>query len=341
MDFIDIIPLHLRNSVQIALKNTFGTTSINDFSLLTGGLSTAMTYKVGVKKKLYVIKLALSNINERTVSNANLSLSAAAGIAPPVYYLNNDPGISICEYIDTQPIRKIFETSELIVKLATTVKKIHNLKAGNGGQSLFDTVDDLIADFKRSPILSGPLIEECFEKYRVLKKHLKLPESDSVFSHNDLNPNNVLCDEKQIWIVDWDTAGMNDRYIDLANLANFFIHTEEQEKAYLNIYFDGNVDKQKHARFFTMRQVCRMVYALLMFKLAKHHKPVDFAHDQKVDGISLEFFFNLIEKGEISLATYEGQLMYGKALLNTALDQIRSHRWETSLAQFMNSSNYA
>jgi hypothetical protein len=83
-----------------------------------------------------------------------------------------------------------------------------------------------------------------------------------------------------------------------------------------------------------MRQVCRIVYAMLMFKLAGQQKPVNHIHNQEIDGIDIVGFFALMGKGELSLATYEGQLMYGKALLNTAVHQMRSDRWQASLAQF-------
>ncbi len=37
--------------------------------------------------------------------------------------------------------------------------------------------------------------------------------------HNDLLAANFIRGEKQLWIVDWEYAGMGDRYFDLANFA--------------------------------------------------------------------------------------------------------------------------
>lgn len=326
----DIIPLERIVAVEDALIQTFGTTEVTATSVLAGGLSAAQTFKFTLNNRAYVLKLSPPGFD-----TSNLSLAAAAGIAPPLHYHDIRIGIYISDHIINQPLRSAIPPDKLIPELATKVKTIHAIPSGTNGTPLFETVDTMINQFKQSVIMAGPVFDECFANYEELKNKLSLGEADKVFSHNDLNPNNILCDVEQIWIIDWDTAHLNDRYIDLANLANFFVHTEEQEQVYLDTYFDGNIDEYKKARFFTMRQVCRIVYAMLMFQLAARHKPADHQHDQQMEGVDLNGFFILMGKGEISLATYDGQLMYGKALLNTAVHQMRSDRWQYSLNQFI------
>ena len=41
------------------------------------------------------------------------------------------------------------------------------------------------------------------------------------FSHNDLAPGNVLWDGSLVWIVDWEAAGLEHPYVDLATFSNF------------------------------------------------------------------------------------------------------------------------
>ncbi|SEO13888.1 Thiamine kinase [Mucilaginibacter gossypiicola] len=329
MKFSTLFPPHRKDAVEAALLDAFGTTAIDNMTTLAGGLSSAHTYQLTVDGQVYVLKLSPPNL-----SATNLSLAADANIAPALHYRDTVTGVSISDYIENQPIRAVFTPDKLISEIAAIVKAIHLIPSGVDGAPLFETVDSLIGQFKQSRILSGPVFDECFTNYAILKSCVVLTDSDRVFSHNDLNPNNILCDGKRIWVIDWDAAHLNDRYIDLANLANFFVHTEEQEHLFLSTYFDGDVDEYKKARFFTMRQVCRIVYAMLMFQLAAQHKPANYKHDQKMEGIDLQLFFVLMGKGEISLANYDGQLMYGKALLNTAVDQMRSVGWASSLAQF-------
>ena len=42
-----------------------------------------------------------------------------------------------------------------------------------------------------------------------------------MLSHNDVNPGNLLYDEGRLLLVDWDAAGLNDPYFDLATIALF------------------------------------------------------------------------------------------------------------------------
>lgn len=99
-----------------------------------------------------------------------------------------------------------------------------------------------------------------------------------VSSHNDLNPNNILFDGKKIWVIDWEAAFQNDRYVDLAIVAKTFVHNQEDEAIFLQTYFGEQLDEYKRARFFLMQQICRMYYAMIMLKLAAAQKPADHLH---------------------------------------------------------------
>ena len=328
-----LVPTSRIAAVEAALVAAFGTSAVTDLSLLAGGLSTSPVYKIVVDNKSYVLKLNAPATNT-TLANP-LALAAAAGIAPPLYYQDLATGISISGFVDNKPIRAALEPGKLIAGLAAIIKAIHSVPCEVEGDDLLETVDAMIDKFRQSKILSGAVPDECFEHYEKIRERYPWKDTNKVFSHNDLNPSNIVYDGERIWIIDWDVAFLNDRYIDLANVANFFAHTGEQENILLNAYFDNAVDEYKKARFFIMRQVCRIIYAMLMFQLAAQGKPADYLHNQEMEGISLREFGALMGAGKLSLAAYEGQLMFGKALLNEALHQMRSPRFESALAQLV------
>ncbi|MGY0036522.1 phosphotransferase family protein [Pedobacter sp. NJ-S-72] len=168
-----------------------------------------------------------------------------------------------------------------------------------------------------------------------MRKHYPWNDEDRVSSHNDLNPNNMVFDGEKIWIIDWDAAFKNDRYVDLAITANFHISVEEQEHVFLDSYFGSDLNDYNRARFFIMRQICRLVYAMLMFKLAATSKPTDMVHDPDMQKANLKDIKSQLGSGEVSLAAYQGQLLFGKALMNEALSNMRSRRFELSVAQLV------
>ncbi|MCF6403735.1 phosphotransferase [Chitinophaga filiformis] len=321
------IPAPLTAAVEAALEQTFGTSSVSDISLLAGGLSATPVFKIIVNDQSYVLKL-----DSTTSFPANLKLAADAGIAPAVHYHNTTNGISISGFINSTPVRTVFGPDRLPQALAATIKAIHKVPYQADGNDLRGTIDGMIAGFRKNNILSGPVFDECFSNYDTIRSKYPWNDQEQVFSHNDLNPSNVLCDGERIWIIDWSVSSLNDRYIDLANAANFFVHGEEQEKVFLNTYFDGAVDDYKVARFYIMRQVGRIIYSMLMLQLAAQGKPKDYAHNQDMEGITLKEFYPQMGAGKISLATYEGQFMYGKALLNEAVQQMRTPRFVAALA---------
>ena len=84
-----------------------------------------------------------------------------------------------------------------------------------------------------------------------------------VSSHNDLfKPDNILFDGSRVWLVDWEAAFLNDRYADLAVVANLVATNETEERIYLQEYFGQPADAYQLARLFLMKQITHMFYAM-------------------------------------------------------------------------------
>ncbi|NLU93295.1 phosphotransferase [Chitinophaga sp. Ak27] len=330
LNYSNIFPADRVPAVTTALENAFGRAVISEAILLTGGLSAASVYKIIADNRPYVMKLDIPHAYTSADPFEKIARASAAGIAPPLHYKNEEAGIIISEFIENKPIRSFFSGEALAVKLAEAVKKIHMIPYAVPGGNLQETMDHLLAGFRRNNILSGPVPDECLRRYEEIKASYPWHDTDKVFSHNDLNPSNILCDGTAIWIIDWDTAFVNDRYLDLASVANFFIHGPEQEAAFLKTYF-GEVNDYHISRFYVMRQISRIIYAVMMLQLAAQAKPADYAHDQQMEGVFLKDVGPLLGSGALSLATYEGQLMYGKALMNEAVQQMCTVRFEDAL----------
>lgn len=95
-----------------------------------------------------------------------------------------------------------------------------------------------------------------------------------VSCHNDSKPEKLIFDGHRVWLVDWEAAFVNDRYFDLAIIANFVVTSDAEEQAYLHEYF-GQPPVEYLARFFLMRQVMHMLCATFFLLLGSAGKPVD------------------------------------------------------------------
>ena len=76
------------------------------------------------------------------------------------------------------------------------------------------------------------------------RRPLTGPEHVPVSCHNDLLTANFVRDGARVCIVDWEYAGMNDRYFDLGNLSVNNGFEAEDDRALLELYFDEPVTER-------------------------------------------------------------------------------------------------
>jgi thiamine kinase-like enzyme len=79
------------------------------------------------------------------------------------------------------------------------------------------------------------------------------PEHEPVPCHNDLLTANFIWDGERVWIVDWEYAGMGDRFFDLANLSVNNGFGEDEDRRLLEAYFGTADDARRFACLRLMR----------------------------------------------------------------------------------------
>ncbi len=71
-------------------------------------------------------------------------------------------------------------------------------------------------------------------------------QKDYVLCHHDLNPKNFIFSH-QVKLIDWEYAGLNDRYFDLASIIVEFDLNKKNENTFLRSYFKNpyKIDRKK------------------------------------------------------------------------------------------------
>jgi aminoglycoside phosphotransferase (APT) family kinase protein len=250
---------------------------------------------------------------------------AEKGIAPRVFYASVEERVSITDFVEARPL----SAEEALVRLPGTLRTLHALplfpKAKAG--SYFDIVEGFIGRLAKS--LPESESKELFELYsRVANVYPRHDESDWVSSHNDLKPENILFDGDRVWLVDWEAAFLNDRYVDLAVVANFAVNSEADEQAYLQRYFGESAGEYRLARFFLMRQVAHIFYAMVFLSLAA---AAGKAIDTRVEAPDFRGFHRRMLAGEVSLADAEAKLQYGLVHLKQIQENMGTRRFKDAL----------
>ncbi len=323
-----MVPEEKKPAVERALRESFGVTSFEDIRKLTTGLSSALVLRIVVRGRPYLLRVITrtDQMSDPTRQFACMKSGAEAGLAPRVWYANVEDRISITDFIEARP----FSTAEARVRLPTTLRALHALppfpKMTNYPHYV-DAMDAFVQKFQAAKILPESETQELFELHARAASIYPRHDSDLVSCHNDLKPENILFDGDRVWLVDWEAAFLNDRYADLAMVANFIVTNDGEEKAFLRAYFGEEVSEYTLARFYLMRQVSHLGYVAIFLLLGSSGKPIE----PHAAVPAFRDFHNRIWAGEVDLDSAEAKLQYGRVHMNQALHEMRAARFDDSL----------
>jgi len=189
-------------------------------------------------------------------------LAAGAGIAPPVATMLEDPPCLVTVFVEGAGM----ETEDLrdpamIGEVARSLRAIHEL--ADPIPIGFDSFR-LVETFAETARGRGGQVPDAYEQAHrhaeAIEAVLSGPEHEPVPCHNDLLAANFIRGPDRLWIVDWEYAGMGDRYFDLANFAVNNELDEADQRALLDAYFGPeDEDSPEFARRLATLQLMRLM----------------------------------------------------------------------------------
>jgi|SRR6185437_13667421 len=322
-----MIPENKKTAVKKALQAAFGVNEFETIQQLMKGLSGAMVFKIILHEKPYLLRVITRTDAMAGTSHyfGCMQTAADAGIAPKIYYLNNDDRISITDFIAEQP----FAAPEARDKMADSIRHLHALPKFPYRINYIDAADNFLHKFKDSEILPESETKDIFESYaKIVNVYPRNDEKNLVSCHNDLKPDNIIFDGNKPWIVDWEAAFLNDRYVDLASMANFVVKSDKDEADFLEKYFGKVADEYQQARFFLMSQIVHIFCFTLCTLSGAAGEKVSMKKQGK---ISFREFHDSLWNCTISLAGNESKLHYGLAHAEEFRRKMQTSRFSDSL----------
>ncbi len=322
-----MIPKEKQSAVKDALQTAFGVSEYEDIRMLTAGLSSALVFRIVVQRTPYLLRIITRTdaASDPTRQFGCMELAAKAELAPRIWYTNIEDRISITDYVEAQPL----PIEEAKTKLPKLLGRLHSLPPFPRVMNFQDTADMFIRKFQEAKIFPEDMTEELFKQYSRIAAVYPRNDEDLVSCHNDLKPENILFDGERALLVDWEAAFLNDRYSDLAVVANFLVKDEEDEADYLRSYFGETADEYKHGRFFLARQITHMSYFCVFMLFGAKGKPID-GNIEKMD-LDFRSFHDRIWAGEISLTSDDAKVQYALVHMEQILRNMRTKRFEDAL----------
>jgi thiamine kinase-like enzyme len=223
---------------------------------LAGGI-TNRNYRVVMGGEDYVLRIcgkdtAVLGI-DRDAECAATMAAARIGVGPEVVVYRPDLEVLVTRWVTGRPATpEELRSTPVLEQVAAALRAVH---AGPPLDARFDSFA-LVVDYRDEARERGGRdpagYHEAAAAAARIAAALTGPDHQPVPCHNDLLPANFLHDGDRVRIVDWEYAGMGDRFFDLGNLAVNNQFGSDEEERLIAAYF-GELDGRRLAALRLMR----------------------------------------------------------------------------------------
>src|SRR4051812_48748698 len=205
-------PMHPRTSESlIDLVRPLIGQALDEPQPLEGGI-TNRNFRVRTDRGDFVVRLFGAKTSalgiDRDAERAATEAAARAGVGPEVVAFTDE--LLVTTFIEGEAMPAI-----RVVETAVALRAVH---AGPELPSTFSGVAVAEEDAAGASELPDDY-DGALAVGKEIEAALSGPEHDPVSCHNDLLNANLIWDGERVRIVDWEYAGMGDRYFDLGNLS--------------------------------------------------------------------------------------------------------------------------
>jgi thiamine kinase-like enzyme len=215
-----------------------------------GGGITNRNFKVTLDDDEVVLRIggkdtALLGI-DREVEHEASRAAADLGLGPAVVTFVEPEGYLVTRYVAGKPLRiEDVRHPDTLQRIASMLRTLHDAAAIPGRFDSFGVVEA----YHATAVAHGVTPPTAYGDAKAIADRVaaaRRPQSVCP-CHNDLLNANFIADGKRIWIVDWEYAGMGDRFFDLANFSINHELAGEQNDQLLRAYFGQATDEHRRA----------------------------------------------------------------------------------------------
>ena len=222
---------------------------IGEPEALDGGI-TNRNFRVRTGSGDYVIRVFGRDTSQlgidRRAEQAAAEAAAAAGVGAEVVAFLDD--VAITRFIEGRPIPPE-ELRESPAGVAAALSAVH---AGPALPSDFNAFR-IVEQYRERAGGAPEGYDEALAHAHRIEAALTGTEHEPVPCHNDLLNANLIHDGERVRIVDWEYAGMGDRYFDLGNLSINNDFDEDADQRLLAAYFGEPCTPARFASLRLMR----------------------------------------------------------------------------------------
>lgn len=187
------------------------------------------------------------------------------GICDDSIYINSDNGYKISRYIENARVCNT-EDEKDVVRCMRKLRAFHemNLKVSHEFQ-LFEQIEFYESLWKGN--------QSVYRDYKTTKKnvfslksYMEAHVETTTLTHIDAVPDNFLFSknekgEENIYLIDWEYAGMQDPHVDIAMFCIYAFYDREQIDKLINIYFENKCKKTTQIKIYCYIAACGLLWS--------------------------------------------------------------------------------
>lgn len=181
------------------------------------------------------------------------------GFASKPVYLDKNKEFMIYKFLDGKHKEKLYKNE--LEDLVKTLKKLHKIKANT-------KVLNLKSELKKYKYLNSTEAKKSLAICKNELKNLEKHEKSIVICHHDLNPKNILFTKNSIKFIDWEYAGLNDSFFDLATIC-FEFKLSKKYRVYLLKKYLKNFTQKDMAKLESYIKIYKHICKLWFISLSK------------------------------------------------------------------------
>ena len=259
---------HLRNDAIEVIMDVMNVdvADITEITVLKKGM-TNRSFLFNCKGKRYIMRIpgeGTSELINRKQEAAVYNLVAGQGICDEVVYMNPENGYKITEYIPN--VRVCDETSvEDLTKCMKKLRDFHACKYKVGHD--FDLFGQM--EYYES-LWKEPSVYRDYETTKAnvlsLKSYIDSQEIEKILCHIDANHDNFLFSKaedgsEQLYLIDWEYAGMQDAHVDIAMFCIYAMYEREQVERLIDIYFENHCPPAIRKKIYAYIAICGLLWS--------------------------------------------------------------------------------
>jgi thiamine kinase-like enzyme len=228
-------------------------------ALLDGGM-TGRVFRARLGGGDYVVHLPGKDLAalgiDRGAEQEATNAAARVGIGPEVAAYLPEADVLVTRYLEGRPLERD-EVSEpdVLADVAESLKTLHRGPRLRTSFSPFRVVER----YREIATEQGVGPDARYDRANALAADVEAamrgPDHAPVPCHTDLAPDNLIYDGEHVRIVDWEYAGMGDRFFDLGNLSANAGFDEGDDEWLLTAYFNEPPTDRRFAALRLMRLV--------------------------------------------------------------------------------------